>query len=126
MFYIGTGEAETAIQTYRESSGLGDGIWKSIDGGVTWNLLSSTTGFAYVPKIVVRNESGTSVIYAGVVSGLYHGTHNSLPSDGLFRSTDGGLTWTQVLPDIYGFTVPYSPSDVVLGCRWKDLCGYDA
>ncbi len=45
IFYIGTGEAETAIQTYRESSGLGDGIWKSTDGGVTWNLLASTTGF---------------------------------------------------------------------------------
>jgi hypothetical protein len=43
VFYVGTGEAETAIQTYRESSGLGDGIWKSVDGGVTWNLLSSTT-----------------------------------------------------------------------------------
>jgi hypothetical protein len=123
VFYIGTGEAETAIQTYRESSGLGDGIWKSTDGGVTWDLLSSTTGFAYVPRIVVRNESGTSVIYAGVVSGLYHGTHNSLPSDGLFRSTDGGVTWTQVLPDIYGFTAPYSPSDVVLGAGGRIYVG---
>ena len=81
IFYIGTGEPETAIQTYRESSGLGDGIWKSTDGGVTWNLLNSTTGFAYVPKIVVRNESGSSVIYAAVVSCLYHGTHTNLPSD---------------------------------------------
>ena len=123
VFYIGTGEAETAIQTYRESSGLGDGIWKSIDGGVTWNLLSSTSGFAYVPRIVVRNESGTSVIYAGVVSGLYHGTHNSLPSEGLFRSTDGGVTWTQVLPDIYGYTTPYSPSDVVLGAGGRIYVG---
>ena len=123
VIYIGTGEAETAIQTYRESSGLGDGIWKSIDGGVTWNLLSSTIGFAYIPRIVVRNESGTSVIYAGVVSGLYHGTHNSLPSDGLFRSADGGVTWIQVLPDITGFTVPYSPSDVVLGAGGRIYVG---
>ncbi len=123
IFYIGTGEPETAIQTYRESSGLGDGIWKSTDGGVTWNRLNSTTGFAYVPKIVVRNEGGNSVIYAGVVSGLYHGTHNSLPSDGLFRSTDGGNTWTQVLPDITGFSVPYSPSDVVLGADGRIFVG---
>ena len=123
VFYIGTEEAETAIQTYRESSGLGDGIWKSIDGGVTWNQLGSTTGFAYVPKIVVRNEGGSSVIYAAVVSGLYHGTHNSLPSDGLFRSDDGGITWTQVLPNITGYNSPYSPSDVVLGADGRIFVG---
>jgi photosystem II stability/assembly factor-like uncharacterized protein len=122
-FYIGTGEAETAIQTYRESSGLGDGIWKSTDGGVTWNLLSSTTGFAYIPRIVVRNENGSSAIYAAVVSGLYHGIHNSLPSDGLFRSTDGGITWNQVLPNITGYNVPYSPSDVVLGASGRIYVG---
>jgi len=123
IFYIGTGEPETAIQTYRESSGLCDGIWKSTDGGVTWNLLNSTTGFAYVPKIVVRNESGSSVIYAAVVSGLYHGTHTNLPSDGLFRSTDRGITWTQVLPNITGYSIPYSPSDVVLGADGRIFVG---
>ncbi len=123
VFYIATGEAETAIITYRESSGLGDGIWKSTDGGTTWNQLSSTTGFAYVPKIVVRNEGGNSVIYAAVISGLYHGTHNSLPSEGVFRSTDGGSTWTQVLPNITGFSVPYSPSDLVLGADGRIFVG---
>jgi hypothetical protein len=123
IFYIGTGEGETAVITYRESSGLGDGIWKSTDGGTTWNLLSSTTGFAYIPKIVVRNENGNSVIYAAVISGLYHGTHNSQPSDGLFRSADGGTTWTQVLPNIAGFTVPYTPSDLVLGADGRIFVG---
>jgi hypothetical protein len=123
VFYIGTGEGETAVLTYRESSGLGDGIWKSTDGGTTWNLLSSTTGFAYIPRIVVRNENGNSVIYAAVISGLYHGIHNSLPSDGLFRSTNGGTTWTQVLPNITGYSVPYSPSDVVLGADGRIFVG---
>jgi photosystem II stability/assembly factor-like uncharacterized protein len=115
-FYIGTGEAETAMETYRESSGLGTGIWKSTDGGQTWNQLPSTLNFAYVTKIVVRNEGSAGVIYAGVASGLYKGQqHQSMPSDGLFRSADGGNTWTQVLPDIVGSDVPYCVSDVVLG-----------
>ncbi len=114
-FYIGTGEPETALITYRESSGLGQGIWKSEDGGTTWSQMSSTDEFVYITDILVRDENGTSVIYAGVVSGQYHGTHQSEPSNGLYRSDDGGVTWEQVLPDIYGSDVPYSPADVEEG-----------
>jgi hypothetical protein len=111
-FYIGTGEPETALVTYRESSGLGQGIWRSTDGGSTWAQIPSTAGFVYITDILVRNESGNSVIYAGVVSGQYHGVHQSQPSDGLFRSDDNGASWTQVLPDITGSNVPYAVSDI--------------
>ena len=115
-FYIGTGEAETAMETYRESSGLGTGIMRSTDGGQTWGFISGTEQFAYVTKIVIRIENGISVIYAGVASGLYKGEqHQSLPSDGLFRSADNGVTWQQVLPLIQGSTVPYCVSDIALG-----------
>ena len=124
IFYIGTGEAETAIQTYRESSGLGDGIWRSVDGGQTWNIMPSTNNFEYITDVVVRNESGNSVIYAGVASGFYQGVqHQSQPSDGLFRSTDGGDTWQQVLPDISGETVPYAVSDIAIGANGRLYVG---
>lgn len=116
VFYVGTGEAETAIQTYRESSGLGTGIWKSVDGGVSWNQLPSTIGFAYITDIVIRAENGNPVVYAGVASGLYKGSnHQSQPTDGLYRSEDGGASWNQVLPNIIGSSVPYAVSDVALG-----------
>ena len=115
IFYVGTGEPETALITYRESSGVGQGIWRSVDGGQTWNQIPSTEDFAYITDILVRDENGTSVIYAGVVSGQYHGTHQSLPSDGLYRSDDDGITWEQVLPDIYGSNVPYAPADIEEG-----------
>ncbi len=115
-FFVGTGEVETAMQTYRESSGLGFGIARSDDGGLTWYHMPGTEQFAYVTDIVVRPENGVSVIYAGVASGLYKGSqHQSLPSDGLFRSANGGTTWQQVLPLITGSTVPYCVSDLALG-----------
>ena len=115
-FFVGTGEAETALQTYRESSGLGFGIGRSDDGGASWYHIPGTEQFAYVTDIVVRIENNISVIYAGVASGLYKGSqHVSLPSDGLFRSADNGATWQQVLPLITGSTVPYCVSDIALG-----------
>ena len=115
-FFVGTGEVETAMQTYRESSGLGFGIGRSDDGGQTWYHIEGTEQFAYVTDIVVRVENGLSVIYAGVASGLYKGSqHQSMPSDGLFRSANNGATWQQVLPIIAGSTVPYCVSDIALG-----------
>jgi photosystem II stability/assembly factor-like uncharacterized protein len=123
VFYIGTGEAETALQTYRESSGLGIGIWKSTDGGQSWNQLSSSQAFCYITKIIVRSENGSSIIYAGVASGLYHGIHQSQPTDGLFRSADGGSSWQQVLPNIIGTTVPYAVEDIALSAGGRILVG---
>jgi len=116
VFYVGTGEVETAMQTYRESSGLGFGIGRSTDGGTTWSHIPNTEQFAYVTDIVVRVENGNSVIYAGVASGLYKGSqHQSMPTDGLFRSADDGNSWQQVLPLISNSTVPYCVSDIALG-----------
>ncbi len=123
-FYVGTGEAQTALYIYRESSGIGEGIWKSADGGQTWNLLETTLDFEYVTDIKVRNENGNSVIYAGVASGLYKGTvHQSEPSDGLFRSEDGGLSWEQVLPDIPGYGAPYAVADIEIAADGRIYVG---
>ncbi len=113
VFYVGTGEGQTAVHIYRESSGRGSGIWKSSNKGKNWELLASTEDFEYVTDIAVRNESGKSVIYAGVASGIYKGeTHTSKPHDGLYRSDDAGGSWTQVLPDIPGENTPYTPAHI--------------
>lgn len=107
VMYAGTGEAQTARLIYRESTGLGMGIFKSIDGGDNWELLPSTADFAYVTDVAVRDENGVGVLYAAVVSGNYQGDdHQSEPSDGLYRSADGGISWEQVLPEI-----PDSPGE---------------
>jgi photosystem II stability/assembly factor-like uncharacterized protein len=116
VFYLGTGEPQTALVTYRESSGRGIGIWKTEDAGITWNIIPSTENFAYITDIIIRIEDGKSVIYTGVVSGQYKGAnYESVPTDGLYRSVDGGETWQQVLPNIEHSDKPYAPADIDLG-----------
>lgn len=123
VMYVGTGEAETAVITYRESGGRGTGIMKSTDGGQTWDLLTSTEQFFYVTDVVVRDENGASVVYAGVSSGVYMGDeHQSGPSNGLYRSTDGGATWTQVLPEVATSGAP-PVSDIELTAAGRIFVG---
>jgi hypothetical protein len=113
IMYLGTGESETALIIYRESSGRGNGLYCSKDGGKKWQLMASTAQWAYVTDVEVRVESGLSVLYAGVVSGIYKGIgHRSTPSDGLYRSIDQGASWIQVLPNIPGTNTPFAPSDI--------------
>ncbi len=122
-FYVGTGEAFTARVIYRESSGVGIGILKSTDGGQTWQELPSTSNWKYVTDIEVRDENGNSVIYAGVASGEYHGTQQSVPTDGLYRSADGGTTWMQVLPLIDGTNKPYAVADIEITAGNRIMVG---
>ncbi len=123
-FYAGTGEASTAIITYRESSGRGAGLYRSTDAGNTWSLMESTKNFPYITDVVVRNESGTSVLYVAVVSGKYQGQDYTTDADaGLYRSADAGSSWEQVLPNISGSNVPYSPTDIAVGADGRLYIG---
>ena len=91
--YIGTGEGYGTTS----SSSRGFGIWKTTDSGKTWNQLSSTTTYYYVLDIAVRNENGSSVVYAAVDANTFQGTLHGLSNYGLYRSTNGGSSWTNVI-----------------------------
>lgn len=106
-FYVGTGEG----WNQSASGARGAGIWKTTDGGTTWSQLGSTSDFYFVNDIVVRDESGSSVVYAGVERFFYEGSFHGT-SYGLQRSTNGGTSWSQVLPS--SGSRPYSVADIEL------------
>ena len=75
VFYVGTGEG------FGNADAIdGDGIWKSTDGGTTWNQMANTTGFNDCNKIVCFKADHILVA-----------TNN-----GLELSTDAGASWTEV------------------------------
>lgn len=110
IFYVGTGEGYGSTSTSR-----GAGIWKSTNGGVSFTRLTSTNSFFFVNDIVVRNENGVSVVYAAVDGNFYNGVWHGAAQSGLQRSTNGGTSWNQVLPNIPGTSTNYVASDLEIG-----------
>jgi photosystem II stability/assembly factor-like uncharacterized protein len=86
IVYVGTGDPNIGGYPF-----IGNGIYKSTDGGNTWNHLgldnTRTTG-----RIVI-DPNNTNVVYVATM-GLPMNRDNHR---GLYKSTDGGTTWTQSL-----------------------------
>jgi photosystem II stability/assembly factor-like uncharacterized protein len=90
VIYVGTGEGSFQNGS---TSGNGSGIFKSIDKGLTWTQLASTTdasSFANVTRLVV-DPSDENVV---VVSTVSPNMRDFPEASGIYRSTDGGSTWT--------------------------------
>jgi photosystem II stability/assembly factor-like uncharacterized protein len=86
VIYVGTGES-----TLRDSTGFGDGMYKSTDAGKTWAHLG-LADTQHIGKIAVHPTNPDIVFVAAV--GHYYGPSTER---GVFRSKDGGKSWQKVL-----------------------------
>ena len=84
--WVGTGESWT-----RNSVSIGDGIWKSTDGGENWMQM----GLAKTERItrIVVDPVNSNIVYACAPGALWSDSTDR----GLYRTTDGGTSWSQVL-----------------------------
>lgn len=72
---------------------VGGGIWKTTDGGSTWSCKTDDLPVLSVTAIdICKNQP--DILYAGTGEGFYNG--DAIVGDGIFKSTDGGETWTQL------------------------------
>ncbi|MEM6605545.1 MAG: glycosyl hydrolase, partial [Pseudomonadota bacterium] len=69
----------------------GSGVWKSVDGGSKWRNVSDGYFGGSVGAVAV-SESDPNVIYAGLGEKTVRGNVSS--NFGVWKSTDGGKTWT--------------------------------
>jgi photosystem II stability/assembly factor-like uncharacterized protein len=86
VVWAGTGEAHI-----RSHISLGQGIYRSVDAGKTWTLMGlEKTG--RIARIAVHPQNPD----VALVCALGH-AYGPQPERGVFRTTDGGATWTRVL-----------------------------
>ncbi len=72
----------------------GGGVWKTVDGGMTWLPVSDEyLGAGSVGGIAVA-PSDPNVVYVGTGETCIRG--NTSPGDGMYRSQDAGKTWTRI------------------------------
>ena len=101
--YVGSGEG-----LQRPDLSVGDGIYKSTDGGATWAHLGLRDG-QQIPAVIVDPHDPNRVFAA--VLGHPYGPN---PERGVFRSMDGGRSWEKVLykdENTGAFDVVFNPSN---------------
>ncbi len=73
------------------AASVGGGVWKSTNGGGSWNQLTDLV----LPNIAVSSlamdPSNPQVLYAGTGEGFFNG--DAIRGNGIYKTTDGGATW---------------------------------
>ncbi len=69
------------------------GIWKSTNSGASWTPVDDFMTNLAITSMVF-DPSSTSIMYAATGEGFYN--FDALPGAGIFKSTDGGVTWNQL------------------------------
>lgn len=72
----------------------GGGIWRSLDEGETWSAVDDFMSSLAVTSIV-KHPTNNNILYAATGEGIV-ATTIGIPGAGIFKSTNGGSTWSQL------------------------------
>ena len=86
IIYVGEGE-----QTLRGNVSSGKGMWKSVDAGETWKFIGLPKS-EHISRIKIHPED-PNVVYVGVIGNLWKPNVER----GLYKTTDGGVSWNKIL-----------------------------
>jgi photosystem II stability/assembly factor-like uncharacterized protein len=86
LVWVGTGD-----RWQRNSVGMGDGVYKSTDGGKTWACLGLKESIS-IGRIAIHPKDNNIVLVAVLGSPWGYG-----PDRGIYKTRDGGKTWKKVL-----------------------------
>ncbi len=86
VIWVGTGENNN-----QRSVSFGDGVYKSLDGGKTWKNMGLKTS-EHIGRIIVHPKN-SDIVYVAAIGPLW----SKGGERGLYKTTDGGSTWSAVL-----------------------------
>ena len=86
VIYVGMGES-----TIRNNASSGDGVYRSVNGGLTWDHLG-LEATRHIASVRV-DPADSDLVY---VAALGH-AHGPNPERGIYRTRDGGASWEQIL-----------------------------
>lgn len=86
VIWVGTGENNN-----QRSVAYGDGVYKSDDGGKSWNSMGLKNS-EHIGKIAI-DPTNSNIVYVAAYGPLWSAGGDR----GIYKTTDGGKTWTQVL-----------------------------
>ena len=86
VVWVGSGEANNSRSSY-----WGNGVYKSTNGGETWTNMGLPESH-HIGRILI-DPTNSDVVYVAALGHLY----SENPERGLYKTTDGGKTWTKSL-----------------------------
>jgi photosystem II stability/assembly factor-like uncharacterized protein len=95
--YVGTGEGNGAVDSY-----IGNGVWKSTNGGANWTQVGGNRfNGCSIAKVIV-SPANPNVVLVAVRNGTAELDSRNCPFNalGVQRSADGGQTWSQPLTQV--------------------------
>jgi len=112
--YYAVASAGNALLTVQASKG----VFRSTDGGATWTqAVNGIPGVVDSPLVGGRTWNATDVV------GMPDGTAFAISDSRLYRSRDGGASWTEVGQGILQGPNPFVPSVIQPNARKVELLG---